>query len=192
MSKLYLSLIAITFLSIFSNPVYAQPKKGQFINANIGFGLTAPYYESEDDNMIGNGFYAQAEYVWSPRTWFGVRPYAGVIIASGESDKVMSEPPARIKSNAALLGAKVRIVAPIPYVAPFLESGIGLSVGSFETYTEYTNLKKNGVLFHIPFSMGLALGREHNIEVKFTYYYHESAEQFSGAVALGLTFPLDK
>jgi hypothetical protein len=53
-------------------------------------------------------------------------------------------------------------------------------------------VKKSGALFHIPFSLGLALGKNHGTEFKFTYYYHSSVDQFSGAAALGLTFPLDK
>jgi len=89
-----------------------------------------------------------------------------------------------------MLGAKVRLAAPIPYVAPFFETGVGMSVGSFRTYTEFTNEKKSGALLHIPFTVGLAIGRRHNYELKFIYYYHEAAEQVSGAAALGLTFPL--
>ena len=180
------SFLVFLFFSIFSNS-YAQPNEGQFINASIGIGLCAPYDETE---LTGSGFYAQAEYVWSPNTWFGVRPYAGVVIASGTPEDP-GMPEWRIKSNAALLGAKVRLAAPIPYVAPFIESGVGMSIGSFETYTEYTDRKESGVLLHIPFSLGLAIGRRHNYEIKFTYYYHEEVKQFSGAAAFGLTFPID-
>ena len=186
MSKLYFYYIAILFFCTLFNPIYAQPQKGEFINASLGIGVCAPNDETE---VNGSGFYAQVEYVWSPLSWFGVRPYAGVIIASGKSDEKVI-PESSVKSNAALLGAKVRLAAPIPYVAPFIESGVGLSAGSFETHTPYTNLKKNGVLLHIPVSFGLAIGRKHNYEVKFTYYFHNSVEQFSGAAALGFSFPI--
>lgn len=185
MSKLYFFLVFIFFGTLF-NTIYAQPNKGEFINASIGIGMCAPNDETDID---ASGFYAQAEYIWSPLSWFGVRPYAGVIIASGETDEV-AMPKYRIKSNAALLGVKARLAAPIPYVAPFIESGVGMSLGSFETYTKETNVKKSGALVHIPFSMGLAIGRNHNYEVKFTYYYHQSVEQFSGAMAVGFSFPL--
>lgn len=187
MKKLYLSLIAFIFSGILFNTAYAQPQEGEFINASIGIGLCSSYDEAE---ALGEGFYAQAEYVISLNRWFGVRPYAGFVIASGESGEQELER-WNIKSNAALLGAKVRLAAPIPYVAPFIETGVGLSVGSFVTNTAYTNIKKNGALLHIPLSFGLAIGRKHNYEVKFTYYYHNSAEQFSGAAAVGFSFPIN-
>ena len=186
MSKLYFSVITLLFTCL----AFAQPRKGEFINASVGIGLAAPYDESE---TTGNGFYAQAEYVWAPNTWFGVRPYVGFVVASGESDEkdVPTGVKEYIKSNAALLGAKVRLAAPIPYVAPFVEVGVGMSIGSFETATKFTNLKKDGVLFHLPVTIGLAIGRNHGTEIKFTYYYHEAVEQFSGAAAIGFSFPLD-
>ena len=186
MNKPYILFITSLLLFILSHSVYAQPRSGEFIEANVGLGLCAPYDETD---LPGSGFFAQAEYVWSPSTWFGVRPYAGLIIASGDSDKVGMES-YKIKSNAALLGAKVRIAAPIPYVAPFIESGIGMSIGSFETYTPDTSLKKSGALLHIPLTIGLAIGRNHNYEVKFSYYYHNEVQQYAGAAALGFSFPL--
>ena len=43
---------------------------------------------------------------------------------------------------------------------------------------------------HIPFSIGLAISRKHNIDVAFTYYYQPSVEQFSGATAIRFSFPM--
>ena len=44
---------------------------------------------------------------------------------------------------------------------------------------------------HVPFSIGLALGRNHNFDVGFTYYIHDAAKQFNGAFAVGYSFPLE-
>lgn len=171
--------------------MYAQPSTGQFINVSAGFSYSSPDYETEyESEAEASGFYAQAEYVYAPLSWFGVRPYAGVIIASDES-ALNEKEQYRIKSNAALLGVKARFAAPIPYVAPFIELGVGVSVGSFETSTIYTSRKANGAIAHIPFTLGLAVGREHNYEIKFTYYFHGSVDQSSGAAAFGFSFPLD-
>ncbi|ALM49023.1 hypothetical protein AMR72_09055 [Flavobacterium psychrophilum] len=186
MSKLYFSITTFLLL-ILCSPLYAQPRTGEFIDVSAGFGLAAPYDESE---ITGSGFYAQAEYVWSPKTWFGVRPYAGVIIASDKTDENGIRE--SIKSNAFLLGGKIRLAAPIPYVAPFFEVGAGMSIGSFQTNTQYTSLNKDGVLFHIPVTLGLALGRKSGTEIKFTYYYHDAVEQFSGAVAVGFSIPINE
>lgn len=187
MSKIKFTVIVLILTNLFYNSTFAQTNEEDYIHASIGLGVTASYDESD---IVGSGFYAQGEYVMNLLSWFAFRPYAGLIIASGKSeDPELQE--FKVKSNAFLLGAKVRISAPIPYVAPFIESGVGLSAGSFQTYTPYTNLKKNGVLMHIPFSLGLAVGRKHNIEAKFTYYFQPSAEQFSGAAAVGFSFPLN-
>jgi len=187
MNKSYSFLVAILIAASFCNSLQAQSEKEQFIHASVGIGLAAPYDESTVD---ADGFYAQGEYVYKVLSWFDVRPYAGVIFASGGSDEPELQQ-YKMKANAFMLGTKVRVLAPIPYVAPFIESGVGLSAGNFQTYTEYTDVKKSGVLLHIPFAFGLALGRHHNFEVKFTYYYHNTAEQFSGAVAAGYSFPLN-
>lgn len=186
MSKLYSFFISLLFCCMYFNSAYAQPQKGEFINASAGIGVC---FADDESDASGSGFYTQAEYVWSPRSWFGVRPYVGIVTASGESDEQDTQQ-FKIKSNTFLLGAKIRLVAPIPYVAPFLETGIGMSAGSFETYTAHTNLKKNGVLLHVPLTLGLALGRKHSTEIKFVYYFHESTKQTSGAMALGFSFPL--
>lgn len=179
----------ILFSIFFSCVINAQPKTGEFINAAIGYGISAPY---DRTNIDGNGFYAQAEYVIGMSKWFGVRPYAGIILTSeSKNENQQNLLNYKVTSKALLLGGKVRICAPIPYIAPYFETGLGLSIGTFETYTPSTNISKNGLLMHIPFSIGLVLGKTHNVDIAFTYYYHPSVEQFSGAAAVGLSFPLN-
>ncbi|MEO4006174.1 hypothetical protein [Flavobacterium sp. CAU 1735] len=190
MKRLYFAISLFLFSGVVLHPVFAQPNKGEFINASVGLGIVSPY--DTETSMNGTGFYAQGEYVWCPRSWFGVIPYAGVVIASAESEeKDANQEVYSLKANAALLGTKIRLAAPIPYVAPFIEVGVGVSVGSFYTYTKEDYYRKNGLLMHVPFSLGLALGRKHNVEVKFAYYYHESVRQTSGAAAIGISFPLE-
>ncbi len=178
------------FLLLFTvELVYSQPKTGKFIKGNIGLGLVAP---SEDFDIDSDGFYLQGEYVIGIKSWFGIRPYAGVIFSSGEAEnRLPNERDYFIKSNAFLIGVKSRICAPIPYVAPYLEVGIGGSIGSFETYTPNTDKQRKGIISHIPFALGLAIGKHHSFEMEFTYYYHNAVDQFSGAFALGYTFSLD-
>jgi hypothetical protein len=74
------TLFAITIFTMsFSNIAIAQPQKGEFINASVGLGFSAPY---DNVDVIGSGFYAQGEYVLGITKWFGVRPYAGFMITS--------------------------------------------------------------------------------------------------------------
>nr|WP_288834088.1 hypothetical protein [uncultured Flavobacterium sp.] len=182
--------IIICLLALFSNySLKAQPRTGEFINASIGLGLSAPY---EDVDIYSTGFYAQGEYVLGITKWFGFRPYAGIVLTSGNATENESLKEYKVTTKAFSFGGKIRLAAPIPYVAPYIESGIGASIGSFQTYTPTTNIKKTGVLLNIPFSLGLAVGRKHNVDVAFTYLFIPAAEQFSGAAALGLSFPLNK
>lgn len=183
-----LKFISFSLLFLLSIISMAQPKKGTFIMAKIGLGITAP---DDETDASGSGFYAQGEYVYGLTKWVGLRPYIGFITTSpfSANDKLPTE--YKVTSKGIMLGGKARILAPIPYVAPYFELGVGLSAGSFQTFTPKTNINKTGVITHIPFSIGLAIGRKHNFDVGFTYYYQSSVDQFSGAGAFGFTFPLD-
>ncbi|HQZ24418.1 MAG TPA: hypothetical protein PLD18_03890 [Flavobacterium sp.] len=178
----------IIFTILLPNLAKAQPRTGKFIDISVGLGLTAPY---DDIDITSSGFYAQGEYVIGITKWFGVRPYAGLVVTSADKNAYQQDQPNyKVTSKAFLFGGKARVAAPIPWVAPYFEIGIGASIGSFEAYTPYTNIKKNGIVMHIPFTIGLALGPKHNLDVAFTYYYQPSVEQFSGAAAIGFSFPL--
>lgn len=182
MKKKYLLIFAVLAFT----QVKAQVIKEKSIDASIGYGLSAPY---DDIDVTASGFYLQGEYVLTLASWIDIRPYAGLILTKHVDNKQM---PTEYKStaNAFLIGGKARIKAPIPWIAPYIEFGIGASVGAFETVTPWTSIKESGVLMHIPFSLGLELGPQHNFDVAFTYYFHDSAQQFAGAIAFGFSFPL--
>ena len=180
------TLIIFTVILI-TVQVNAQIIKEKSINASIGIGMTAAY----DDVGVSSGFYLQGEYVLKLTSWVDVRPYAGVVLTKAQpQDKLTNEPYYKATTNAFLIGGKTRVKAPIPWVAPFFEFGIGTSIGSFETYTPYNNLNKRGLILHIPFSFGLELGKKHNFHVAFTYYFHPCMQQAAGAAAFGLSIPL--
>lgn len=184
----YLPFIFL-FKLFLSNSVNAQPKKGEYINTSIGYGLSTSYYEEDGG---GSGFYAQAEYANGITKWIGTRTYAGILLTSGDKTNEDGNPTEyRISAKAFSFGGKIRVAAPIPYVAPFIESGIGASIGSFQTYTSSTNLKKSGILMHIPVTLGLAVGRKHNVDIAFSYYFYPSMKQISGAIAAGVAIPIN-
>lgn len=180
---------AFIFIFLYTYETLAQSSNKQAIKASIGYGISTPY---DDVEVTGKGFYAQGEYVYELYTWLDFRPYAGAIFSSSdEKDNSPNEAGFKSDTNAFLIGGKTRLTAPIPWVAPYVEIGIGLSVGEFNTITATTNIKESGLLYHIPFSLGLELGRKHNFDVAFTYYFHNGADQFAGAAAFGITFPLN-
>ena len=150
--------------------------------------MSAPY---DDIDVTDTGFYLQAEYVLVLSKWIDLRPYAGLILTKSDGIDLNENPtPYKATSKAFLIGGKTRLTAPIPYVAPYFEIGIGASIGAFETFTLYTDIDKSGLVFHIPFSLGLELGRDHNVDLAITYYFQPSVEQFSGAAAIGISIPL--
>ena len=181
-------VIVLSFILCFFNLMNSQPEKGRFIQASIGLGSSFALDESE---VYGSGFYAQGEYIFGFTKWFGVRPYAGFIVTdTDENEKYIGQEYAA-SSAAFLIGAKFRLAAPIPYVAPFVETGIGASLGSFKTITPFTNKEKSGIIPHIPLTLGLAIGKRHRLELALCYYFHTTAEHATGIAAIGYTFPLN-
>lgn len=181
-------LASILFLSI-CNLANAQSEKGKSIDISIGYGVSFPY---DDVDTMGNGFFANGEYAVNLKTWFSVRPYAGIILTYPEKNQNQENlQEFEVTSKALLLGGKVRLTAPIPWVSPYIEGGIGMTLGSLKTYTPFTYLNKEGVLVHFPFTIGLAIGPKHDFEVEFTYFIHPDAEQISGALAIGISLPLN-
>lgn len=183
--KKYLLILVIFFCFSIS---HAQFIKERSIDASIGYGLSFPY---DDVDVFGDGFYIQGEYVMMVSNWLDLRSYAGFIFTGESSSQTLPEE-FKATANAFLFGGKARITAPIPYFAPYIELGLGGSIGKFETITPFTNKQQSGLLFHIPFSIGAELGRDHAINIEFTYYFHNSVEQFNGAFAIGFSFPLNQ
>lgn len=182
-------IITLIFIVLVSYQVKAQEIIEKSIDLSIGYGLSAPY---DDVDVLGSGFYLQGEYVLTLAKWIDLRPYAGLILAKTKSDdNGQNEPDYKSNTSAFLIGGKARITAPIPWVAPYLEAGIGASIGTFETLTPFTDLSTSGLIFHIPVSLGLELGPKQNVGIAFTYYFHPSMKQFAGAAAFGITIPLN-
>ena len=177
----YLTLI----LSV--NFIHAQFIKEKSINLQIGYGLTVADYGLTDS--YDDGLFLQGELVLKVLSWVELRPYAGIIYTSSGGNEPLDD---IVTSKALLLGGKTRVRAPIPWVAPYVEIGMGTSIGKFETLTPFDNIERSGLIYHIPFSLGLELGRRNNFDLGFTYFFQPTVEQYAGAVAIGLTFPLNK
>ena len=185
MKKHFVLLIAI----IITNICNSQTVKKKAIDAQIGYGLSSPY-ESEDD-IAGTGFFLQGEYVLGIKSWLELKPYLGLITTSSNGKDLNDNPTdEKAETKAILIGGKARFRVPIKWVAPYIETGIGASIGKFETLTSTIDIEKSGLLFHIPFAFGLELGKNNNFDLGLTYYFQPSVKQFVGAFALGITFPL--
>lgn len=170
--------------ALFNLSIYAQNPSNKSFSVSIGYAVSAPY---ENVDIYSTGILLQAEYVVDIAKWIDNRSYIGFAgTAKAHEDQI-----ARTYAKAGLIGNKFRIKAPFPWVSPYVEGGVGASLGVFQTQTFVKNIEKEGVLFHIPFSLGLELGPTHNVDAALTYYFHPGAEQFVGAVAIGLNFPIN-
>ncbi|MBU2919794.1 hypothetical protein KO504_00440 [Winogradskyella psychrotolerans] len=184
-------ILIVIIVVLTSNIVSAQFVKEKSINAIIGYGISVPYNSMND--VADRGLLLQGELVLKVRSWFELRPYAGLILTSSNGKDLNNKPTdEKAESKAFLLGGKARLRAPIPWVAPYLELGIGTSIGKFETLTLLDNIDKGGMIFHLPIAFGLELGKNNNVDLGFSYYYQPSVEQYVGAIALGFTIPLKK
>ena len=165
--------------------VNAQFIKEKSISVQIGYGLSVSDNSLVD--TVDDGFFMQGELVLKVASWIELRPYAGVIYTTSNESNPLTE---IATSKALLLGGRTRLRAPIPWVAPYTEIGIGTSIGKFETFTAFDDIEKSGFIYHIPWSLGLELGKKNNFDLGFTYYFQPTVEQYAGAVAIGVTFAL--
>lgn len=187
MIKKTLLLIAIILTS---NLAEAQFIKEKYIHGQIGYGLSAPYHSVDD--IVDSGFFLQGDLVMKVASWVELRPYAGFILTQSNGKDLNDNPTdEKAETKAFLLGGKIRLRAPIPWVAPYVEAGLGTSIGKFETLTAYHTYDKSGIIYHIPFSFGLELGKNHNVDLGFAYFFQPSVQQYAGAFAVGITIPLN-
>ncbi|MGS2727101.1 hypothetical protein ACU8DI_10875 [Psychroserpens sp. BH13MA-6] len=178
----------VLFMLFFCSKTEAQFVKETFVDISVGYSICAPY---DDVDTFGSGIYLQGEYVLKLTNWIDLRPYAGMILTNNESDNTDPNSPVySVSANAFIIGGKTRLRVPIPWVAPYVEVGLGASIGSFENMTLFKNLNDSGVLIHVPASIGFELGPEHNFDIAFSYYFHDSVQLFAGAAAIGFSFPV--
>jgi hypothetical protein len=154
-----------------------------------GIGVSLP--DDEDVDGTGTGGYGEVEYVYRRVAWLTPRAYTGVLITRPRSDCGAGVSPCDVSSGIFFIGGKLRLMAPIPYVGPFIESGIGLSAGRISTRSgQSVDRTSSGVMYHVPVGLGLAIGPHHEFEISLQYLFHPEQEQISGAVAAGFRFNL--
>jgi hypothetical protein len=160
------------------------------LNVSAGLGYAFPMDEALDDtDASGRGGFGEVEYMYREREWAVPQVYAGVLLSAPSSDCQLT--PCDVSANIGFFGVKERLLAPIPYVAPFIELGLGASIGSMSTRAAgIVDIDQSGAMYHIPFSLGLALGEHHQFELSLKYLFHPEQRQINGALAIGFGFPL--
>lgn len=183
------SVVALIICILFLSTATAQFIQEQAIGVEIGYGVSSPYNSTTP--LVDGGFFAQGELIMKIESWIEIRPYAGVILTnSGGLDLDDNPTEEKATSKAFMMGGKLRLRAPIPYFAPYIEGGIGTSIGSFKTVNRLGIIDKSGIIYHIPLSIGVELGKKSKVDVGLSYFFQPSVEQYAGAAAIGVKFPL--
>jgi hypothetical protein len=161
---------------------------------SLGLGLSSPLDETVRGQKVqgsGEGVWVAAEYIERRNDWLAPHVYSGVVVTTPQHDCGPMVSPCDVSARVFFMGAKMRLTFPIPYVAPFLELGLGASLGAIRTKIgDLVDVDRRGVMYHIPFGIGLAVGRRHQVEIALEYLYYPEQVQFNGAAALGMTFTL--
>ena len=187
------SLLAAVLASMLTLPCasLAQPRDEHAIDLTGGYGLSFPY---DDSNVHGSGLIGGAEYGFVRSPWAGLRSYATLIWTwprGEEAECKLVASHCEVTANALMLGAKGRFAIPIPYVAPFIELGLGATLGALRTQTEYRQKAIDGIALHIPLTLGLAIGPQHDLDIAMVFYFHPAPKQVNGGYALGVSIPLE-
>jgi hypothetical protein len=151
-----------------------------------GIGVSLSTDSSRDGT--GEGGYAEAEYVFRPNSVFTPRLYAGLLVTVPQHDSCHTATPCDVESQIGFAGAKLRVMAPIPWFGPYLELGLGLSAGNLRTLDGPIDETSSGLVFHIPVAIGVALGQRNQYDIGFSYLIHPGPKQTDGAIAFGFGF----
>lgn len=79
----------ILALVLIATHLQAQSQE-RSINAQIGLGISTPYYSN--DEIGGTGFFLEGEYVMRLRSWFELKPFAGLILTSSNGKDLNDNP----------------------------------------------------------------------------------------------------
>jgi hypothetical protein len=168
-------------------PSFADIPKLLVVSAGLGLAIS----DVQGNTPTSAGFYANTEVVLVPSMWFSPRAYAGVLFTSTDASTCPT-PGCDVHASIGFLGVKGRLTIPIPYVAPFLEAGVGASVGNLTTRVYDTDVDFTGVTYHVPFAIGLSIGSMHDyvVDLGLSYLWHPAQSQFGGGYLLSVAFSL--
>jgi hypothetical protein len=173
-------------------PALAGDESPRAVSIAAGVGFAFPEQQNgRDVPGSGTGAYLEGEYIFRLTEWFTPRLYGGLLFAPPESNCGAGVTPCDVSARILFAGGKFRLMAPFPYVGPYLELGIGASAGRISTQSgTVVSEQMSGITYHVPVTLGLAIGDRHQYEVQLQYLFHPSQSEFCGALAIGLIIPL--
>jgi hypothetical protein len=182
-------IAAVAIVALWAIPARAEPDRA--LGMTAGLAVAVPTTNGRG-NAYGAGGMLMGEYVKWPGNWFSPRAYAGVLLAGPSATSCdVGLSPCDVSEDLVFVGGKFRLLLPIPYVGPFLELGIGASVGHSAAHVgQSIDVEKNGVFLDVPFAFGLALGAQHRFQLSLQYLFHPGHDVAGGALSIGYDFSI--
>lgn len=166
----------------------ARAESPHVVNVMGGLGFV---FADSGEQGFGSGYFAAAEYAYSRIEAITPRAYAGVLGASPDHDCDRGVAPCELAAHIFFFGGKLRLLAPLPYVAPFIEVGFGASAGTLHTRIgSAVDKTVTGITPHVPVAVGLGFGARHEWQVSFQYLLHGKADQVGAGFVLAYAFPV--
>jgi len=171
-------LAAMMLLAGAAHAAAGDDESSRAVGMAAGLGLSFPERQNgQEVSGRGTGAYAEAEYIFRLAHWFTPRLYAGALLTAPDSNCGAGVVPCDVSAKIFFVGAKFRLMAPIPYVGPFIELGFGASAGHISTRSGYqVNVTGDGIMYHLPVALGLALGGRHQFEIALSVSVPSRAE----------------
>lgn len=171
-------------------PIAAQVPGDYQVSGGLGGSFTSARHDG-----VGVGGALLLERAVAPGHWTAPQLYVGGFLSRADAGSCSNgDEPCAVSSRVAVAGAKVRVLAPIPVVAPFFEVGGGLSIGSVESRVGGDNSAvpldevRSGIMFHIPVSVGLAFGARRQHDLSFDYFAYPGLDHVAGTISVGVGF----
>lgn len=154
-----------------------------------GLGITAPANSEESaERGAGIGGFAETSYHYRFSRWVRPSVYSGLHITVPKQDCGGA---CEVSAQFLFLGWQVRAIVPITYVAPYIETGLGASLGNFAVQSDSgVNEGLTGATYHVPLTLGVMVGERHEFDASLRYLYHPGLV-ISGGIGLGFGFPLE-
>jgi len=168
----------------FFPPAEEPPRPPQVVL--VGVGPSFAFADTSAQASSGTGVQAEATWVRWPDGWFSPRLGAGLAFSGGGRSCDDGLSPCEVLARYLHATARARLMAPIPWVAPYFEVGLGVAVGQHTARVgQVVDRSGIGAGLAVPFALGLAVGPRHEVEVGIQYLSLPTWRLVGGGFLLG-------